>query len=59
MHYTKEEFIRYLEGTLLPDLIEAGTEHTALDFKACLLFMKGSDSVEFNLESMKVKGKKS
>lgn len=59
MEYTKEEFIRYLEGTLLPDLIESGTEHTALDFKACLLFIKGSEAVEFNLQSMTVKGKKS
>ena len=39
MRYTKEEFIDYLEKTLIPDLIESGSNQTALDFAACVWFM--------------------
>tara|TARA_Y100000033_G_scaffold40533_1_gene40575 strand:- start:165 stop:362 length:198 start_codon:yes stop_codon:yes gene_type:complete len=39
MRYTKEEFIDYLEQTLIPDLIESGSSQTALDFAACVWFM--------------------
>jgi hypothetical protein len=47
----KEEFINYLEDTLIPDLIESGHECTAEDFRACIAFMRGAEEVTFDKES--------
>ena len=49
MEYTKEEFIAFLEGTLIPDLKESGTFATASDFSAAVLFMRGAEKVEVAL----------
>ena len=35
----REQFIAYLEGTLIPDLEASGYEATAEDFKTCVRFM--------------------
>jgi len=37
-----EEYINFLEGTLIPDLEESGKEFTADDFKAMVAFLKGA-----------------
>lgn len=46
--WTKDEFIAYLEETLIPDLYRSGNECTAADFEACVLFMQGANEVAFN-----------
>ncbi len=38
--YTKPEFIRFLQETLIPDLKAAGRPETALDFETAVAFMK-------------------
>jgi len=43
---TKEDFIAYLEQTLVPDLKEEGKEATADDFESLISFMEGLDVVE-------------
>lgn len=43
---TREEFIRYLKGTLIPDLRQSGSCATAADFAAAVLFMEGANEVE-------------
>jgi hypothetical protein len=45
---SKQEFIAYLVGTLIPDLKESGREGTAMDFEAAILFMQGAKEVSFN-----------
>jgi hypothetical protein len=35
-----EEFIAYLENTLIPDLKESGHEYTAEDFEKCIAIMR-------------------
>lgn len=37
---SKEEFIEYLEDTLIPDLIDSGLDATANDFKEAIYWMK-------------------
>ena len=46
MEFTKEEFIAFLEGTLIPDLKESGTFATASDFSAAVLFLRGAEKVD-------------
>jgi hypothetical protein len=45
---TKEEFIDYIESTLIPDLIASGRDMTATDFKAAVLFIKGANKVKID-----------
>ena len=33
---SKEEFIKYLKNTLIPDLRKSGQEFTAYDFETCI-----------------------
>jgi len=42
---TKDEFVAYLEETLIPDLIESGRVSTAADFNAAIFFMTGAQEV--------------
>lgn len=37
---TKEEFIRYLKETLIPDLQESGLDATAEDFEEAIYWME-------------------
>ena len=37
--WTREEFIRFLENTLIPDLKESGRHSTAEDFETAVFFM--------------------
>ena len=37
---TKEEYIAYLETTLIPDLRESGMEATAEDFETAVMLLK-------------------
>ena len=39
---SKEEFIEYLENTLIPDLQDSGSMATAEDFATAVRFMKGA-----------------
>lgn len=36
----KHNFISYLEGTLIPDLMKDGMEFMAEDFKTCIQYMR-------------------
>jgi hypothetical protein len=47
---SKQEFIAYLVGTLIPDLKESGSDATANDFAAAVLFMQGAKEVAFDYE---------
>lgn len=47
--YTKQQFIDYLESSVIPDLKIANKHMTALDFEAAVLFIKGSQTVGINL----------
>lgn len=40
MFNTQEEFINFLEKTLIPDLIDSGRDMTADDFKEAIHWMK-------------------
>jgi hypothetical protein len=40
MKKTVEEFITYLENTLIPDLYESGRDATAEDFETCIKHMR-------------------
>ena len=39
--WRREEFIEFLEKTLIPDLYESGKIATAEDFETAVFFMKG------------------
>jgi hypothetical protein len=39
--YTKESFLAFLHGTLIPDLIASGRGATAVDFQIAALFIEG------------------
>tara|TARA_B100000131_G_C17634774_1_gene417502 strand:+ start:144 stop:359 length:216 start_codon:yes stop_codon:yes gene_type:complete len=39
--WEREEFIWFLENTLIPDLKESGRHATAEDFETAVFFMKG------------------
>ena len=43
---TKEEFIGYLEGTLIPDLEESGYTETAKDFKEAVYWLNKGNNLE-------------
>lgn len=43
---TRQEFLRYLRETLIPDLRDSGSYATAADFCAAVLFIEGADEVE-------------
>jgi len=40
----KDTYIEYLEGTLIPDLKESGSEYTAEDFEGIVKFLRGARS---------------
>lgn len=42
----KQEFIKYLETTLIPDLVESGHDATAGDFLIAVKFLVGADYVD-------------
>ena len=42
---SKEEFCLFIRETLIPDLIDSGSEFTADDFKTALKFIEGADRV--------------
>ena len=44
----KLSFILYLENSLIPDLKESGRMATAHDLEACVMFMSGAESVDFD-----------
>lgn len=48
--YEREEFCRYLSGTLIPDLIEDGRECTAQDFDLCVLYIRAG-AVDSNVRA--------
>lgn len=43
MIYLRDEFVAYLEDTLIPDLKEAGQEKTAIDFEIAIEFINNPD----------------
>jgi hypothetical protein len=47
----KLSFILYLENSLIPDLKESGRMATANDLEACVMFMTGAESVEFDKQT--------
>ena len=40
MRQTREQFVRYLRETLIPDLKESGSDYTAADFEAACRFIE-------------------
>ena len=40
--WTRNEFIDFLENTLIPDLYDSGNDATAEDFETALKFIKGA-----------------
>jgi len=46
---TREEFVDYLEGSLIPDLRESGRNATADDFEVAVAFIEdiGLDEVNY------------
>lgn len=49
-YFTKENFIKYLEAELIPDLVESGRTCTAQDFKACVALMRDARATGVVLE---------
>jgi hypothetical protein len=45
MNMKKAEFVEYLKSTLIPDLLESGSEATAVDFMAAVEFINGAKTV--------------
>ncbi len=52
MFINKLQYISYLEFTLIPDLISEGKWETAKDFMAAVLFIKGSEAVNYWTEEV-------
>lgn len=42
--WTREEFIHYLENTLIPDLKESGSEGHVHDYELAIRFMRNEDA---------------
>lgn len=53
--YTKDQFLNYLNFTLIPDLRESGNNATASDLEAATHFINGAHEVKI-YENERVKG---
>jgi hypothetical protein len=51
MIWRREEFVNYLETTLIPDLKESGHVNTAEDFETAVEFINNPDVSEVDTES--------
>ncbi len=54
MDQSKEEFLRFLKETLIPDLRASGTNATAASFHAAVLFIQGAKVVKIHDSSASV-----
>lgn len=48
--WEREDFIEYLEETLIPDLYDSGMEETAKDFRVAVKFMRNPQLDEVEME---------
>lgn len=46
MEMTRSDFVNYLRNTLIPDLLESGSNAMASDLSAAVLFIEGANEVE-------------